>query len=91
MPQILCKLKGIINANDLLIVYKTLVQPHIDYCITGGGGGGDTGCGMWDYRGEKCGKWNFHFNVGLAIFVEIICVFDIKWFCLVRTLHISSD
>ena len=34
--QILRKLKGIINANDLLIVhvYKTLVQPHIDYCIT---------------------------------------------------------
>ena len=43
-------------------------------------GGGDTGCGKWDYRGEKnvgsgtigvkkCGKWDYHFNVGLAIFV----------------------
>ena len=20
-------------------------------------GGGDTGCGKWDYRGNKCGKW----------------------------------
>ena len=26
----------------------------------------------------KCGKWDFHFNVGLAIIVEIICVFHIK-------------
>ena len=32
--QIVRKLKGIINANDLLIVYTTLVQPHIDHCIT---------------------------------------------------------
>ena len=32
--QILRKLKGIINSNDLLIVYKTLLPPHIDYCIT---------------------------------------------------------
>ena len=31
--QILRKLKGMINDNDLLIVYTTLVQPHIDYCI----------------------------------------------------------
>ena len=34
--QILRKLKGIINDNDILtcIVYRTLVQPRIDYCIT---------------------------------------------------------
>ena len=38
---------------------------------TRGGGGGDTGCG----------KWDFHFNVGLTICVEIICVFHIKRFC----------
>ena len=31
--QILRKLKGMINDNDLLIVYTTLVQRHIDYCI----------------------------------------------------------
>ena len=30
---------------------------------------------------EKCGKWDFNFNVELTIFVEIICVFHIKWFC----------
>ena len=32
--QILRNLKGIINYNELLIVCKTLVQHHIDYCIT---------------------------------------------------------
>ena len=31
---------------------------------------------------NKCGKWDFDFNVGLDIFVEIICVSHIKWFCL---------
>ena len=45
-----------------------------------GGGGGvtqDVGsgtigvnkCGKWDYCGKKGGKWDFHFNVGLAIFL----------------------
>ena len=38
-------------------------------------------CGKWDYWGKKCGKWDFHFNVELPIFVEIICVFHIKWSC----------
>ena len=44
----------------------------------GSGTIGVTKCGKWDYRGDKnVGKWDFHFNVGLAIFVEIICVFHI--------------
>ena len=30
---------------------------------------------------KKCGKCDFHFNVGLVIFVEIICVSHIQWFC----------
>ena len=32
--QILRKLKGVVPLDDLITVYKTLVQPHIDYCIT---------------------------------------------------------
>ena len=28
------KLRSILNTNELIIVYKTLIQPHIDYGIT---------------------------------------------------------
>ena len=32
--QILPKLNNVIPVNDMLTIYKTLIQPHIDYCIT---------------------------------------------------------
>ncbi len=32
--QILQRLKCIISADHLIVVYTTLIQPHIDYCIT---------------------------------------------------------
>ena len=32
--QILRKLSNVIPVNDMLTIYKTLIQPHIDYCIT---------------------------------------------------------
>ena len=36
--QILRKLNNVIPVNDMLTMYKTLIQLHIDYCIT-----------MWGY------------------------------------------
>ena len=55
----------------------TILLPNA--CNITWGGGGDTGYGKWDKRGKnvgsgtigvkKCGKWDYHFNVGLAIFV----------------------
>ena len=32
--QVIRRLKGIIPTNDLVNVYKTILQPHIDYCLT---------------------------------------------------------
>ena len=32
--QILRKLNNVIPVNDMFTIYKTLIQPHIDYCIT---------------------------------------------------------
>ena len=37
--------------------------------------------GSWTIGVKKCGKWDLHFNVELAIFGEITCVSHIKWFC----------
>jgi hypothetical protein len=32
--QILRRLQGIVPVNDMVTIYKTIIQPHIDYCIT---------------------------------------------------------
>ena len=40
--QVLRRLKRFLSQNDLIIMYKTLVQPCIDYCIT-----------VWGYCCEK--------------------------------------
>ena len=64
---------------------------------------GDTGCGKWDYRGEKCVKRDFRGDKkvgGGTIGVPKICgpgyfcgnnlCFPYKIGCR-RTLHVSSD
>ena len=32
--QILHRLRRIVPINDMITIYKTIIQPHIDYCIT---------------------------------------------------------
>ena len=54
------------------------------------GGGGGTGRVIQDVGSgtvgvNKCGKWDFHFNVGLDILVEIIYVSHTKMASLANT------
>ena len=41
-------LRNVIPVNDMLTIYKTLIQPHIDYCIT-----------IWGYA-PKCTSKEFN-------------------------------
>ena len=38
-----------------------------------GGGGVTQDVGSGTIGVNKCGKWDFHFNMGLAIFVDNLC------------------
>ena len=37
----------------MAILYDHEVHIHVDWILDVLGGGGDTGCGKWDNRGEK--------------------------------------
>ena len=47
------------------------ITPQARMSTIHGGGGGDLGCGKWDYRAEKCGKWDYRgekmWDVGLSL------------------------